>query len=225
MSRSLTLIAFLTIAANARGDKFTTPSSYCIVAPGGQFVFVMLAPESLEADLSQRPEPEATRIRGIRTKWPTSGMYRNDGSATPLWTAEWNDWLFGDVVVAPDGTHVANICRIAKKPTTEVIRFYAEGIPIRAYKLDELVAFPAWLKQSSSGYWWLKETRPSGDSLHLEVETEHGDKYVFDLRSGGEVSSFRPFRIAATTVCIFGGLLLGVVIYRAWRRRKKLSEG
>ena len=45
----------------------------------------------------------AAEIKAIRDKWTVSGMYRNDGSTTPLWTV---DWYAYEVDVPNGGEHV-----------------------------------------------------------------------------------------------------------------------
>src|SRR4051812_2120811 len=93
----------LSHAAPARADSPAPPFSYKKNAPGDKFAFVMISPLPLDVEVSRWNEETVAGIREIRRVYPRSGMYRNDGSAEPLWTVDW--YAFG-VELTADGVHL-----------------------------------------------------------------------------------------------------------------------
>ena len=85
-----TLIAICSPLA-AKADLETDVYPYTIKTSDGRYVFVMLA--GSPANLDSR-DPLA--------KYPASGLYRNDGSYTPLWTVDWSAY----VILPSDGVHL-----------------------------------------------------------------------------------------------------------------------
>src|SRR5262245_23170642 len=99
------LFAFVGLAAAspALADSPARPRSYKEVAPGGKYVFGMIAPGTVEDDVRRWNEETAADLREIRRVYTQSGMYRNDGSAEPIWTV---DWYAHGVDLTPDGVHL-----------------------------------------------------------------------------------------------------------------------
>ena len=62
---------------------------YKYVTKGEQYIFVMLAPPQD----AKNPVEEGREDPGIRKIYHESGLYRNDGSTTPLWTVDWYSTL------------------------------------------------------------------------------------------------------------------------------------
>jgi len=98
----LALLAILLNAVPGFGDSVAPPSSFSTVSANGKYVFVMIAPVRSEEDgIYLRPE-DRKDARTLRAKYHVSGLYRNDGSTTPLWTVNWYAY---SVLVAFDGIH------------------------------------------------------------------------------------------------------------------------
>src|SRR2546428_329551 len=123
----------------ALADSPAPPRSYKKVAAGGKYVFVMIAPGTVEEDVWRWNEETAAGIRKIRRVYPRSGLYRNDGSTEPLWTV---DWYAHGVEVASDGVHLIRHGPWASSTDQEAISFFANGKLLRTYLIRELVDNP-----------------------------------------------------------------------------------
>jgi hypothetical protein len=152
----------------------------------------------------------AAETKAIRQKWTVSGMYRNDGSVTPLWTVDWYAYL---VDVPADGEHVVRY-KFGSPfgGPGPALGFYRRGELVRGYEMSDLVTF-AWLSEHGG---WLAEHRLSDDSRTLTVETKSGDRYVFDVQTGEMLERFRPVRYA-----VIGAMALAVLVGVWWIRRRR----
>src|SRR5688500_3455468 len=99
----LAVVAVLGFEGSARADKKGPPQTRKEVTADGKFVFVMLAPQTLEDELkSHGTEDAKNAVTAIRNVYKKSGLYKNDGSAEPLWTVDW----YAPVTVLSDGEHL-----------------------------------------------------------------------------------------------------------------------
>src|SRR5688572_28088480 len=114
---ALTLVFFLPAVAYA--DSYYEPHSYVRNSSNGKYMFVMLSKWSSSPD-------------ELKSMFPASGMYLNDVSKTPLWTV---DWYSPDVVVFPDGVHVASLSSWAETTSDDGFSFYANGKLLRSYRI------------------------------------------------------------------------------------------
>ena len=80
--------AILSFVTAARADSVAPPFSYSKASPDGRFLFVMIAPGTLEVDARHWNEQKAAEIRAIRATYTHSGLYRTDGSVAALWTVD-----------------------------------------------------------------------------------------------------------------------------------------
>jgi hypothetical protein len=213
------LFAFVGLAATspALADSPAPPRSYKEVAPGGKYVFVMIAPTTVENDVRPWNEETAAAIREIRGVYTRSRMYRNDGSADPIWTVEW--YAHG-VYLTPDGVHL--ICpgpwawlRQDKTPDLdcEAVSFFADGRLLRTYRIVELVDDPDRFEQSVSHFRWQKEGRVSGE-FEYTITTLDGNRLLFDVRTGEIVSASRVGRVSRWGWWVVLGV--GAVAVAAW---------
>lgn len=180
--------------------------------PNGEFLFVMLA-QDIDDAYNQRGSVEEDEL--LRQTYPQSGMYRNDGSTTPLWTVDWN--AFG-VTLSDDGRHLVrwgpwpfqgNYFEIA-------VEFYRDGKLLRSYKVDDLVAMPMALPHSVSHYRWLED---AGDDLNnntIWVQTYEGRRYVFDLTTGKVIEGRLPIKLT-TLICGAGLAIVALPLGLGWR--------
>ena len=91
--------------------------SWSTTSDNNQFLLVVLNPSPLEDQLAFINEcyweDEAERMstiaetRHLEATYPASGVYLNDGSASPLWTY---DGRLGGGRLSPDGTRVVSVC-------------------------------------------------------------------------------------------------------------------
>lgn len=182
----------------------------------------------------------------VDDKYPQSGMYPNDGSTTPLWTVDWKQRIY----LPNDGKHIVRLGSSHYSATyrEEAFTFLAEGTILKTYETKDLIAFPWLLPHSSNGYGFhrapldpdlpndgvlMKVDNGKGYPLNsgavidnekqtIEIETYHGDKYLFDLNTGNIISSERPSRnLAFALFCV---LIIGYAAYLFFAVRAKLTE-
>src|SRR4051812_21320808 len=85
----LALVAAAVILPGASANSPRRPISHQTLSPDGRFVFVIIGPYSAEEEPTHWIGEYAAKVKAVRDKWTVSGMYRNDGSTTPLWTVDW----------------------------------------------------------------------------------------------------------------------------------------
>src|SRR5262245_52042389 len=99
----LAVAAVLGFEGQSRADKKGPPQSHKEVTAGGKYVFVMLAPQPVEDEIkSYGTEDAKNTVIAMRNVYKKSGLYKNDGSAEPLWTVDW----YGAATVLSDGVHL-----------------------------------------------------------------------------------------------------------------------
>jgi hypothetical protein len=231
------VVLWLTAPAVADGPP-PPPQSFREVAPGGRFVFVMIAPLPADEDARGHREETAAEIRRVRGTYARSGMYRNDGSAEPLWTV---DWYAFNVEPAADGQHLVRRGQWAwlqedgsPDLDCEAVSFFADGQLLRTYRVGELVQTPGRLPRSVSHYQWRERNEGGMCGEHeYTLTTSDGSRLLFDLRTGEIVS--RAWVIppeAWVWVAVMSGSVVAVAVLgwavRRWsrlRNRKGLRTG
>jgi hypothetical protein len=192
--RALTLLAALALlpAGAALAGKPGPPMTYTKESADKRFVFVMIAPDSLETELTRWNEQTKARIKDIRTRYATSGLYKNDGSKEPLWTV---DWYRAGVAVPADGVHLVRFGRSpffrgkAKPLTKEALKveglaFFARGKLLREYSIAELVDRPEQLPRGASIFKWVKTRELLDGAQQFRIVTYDGNRVLFDLKTG-----------------------------------------
>jgi hypothetical protein len=217
--RHLLAVLILAIAApDAAAYKPAPPRTYATESPDGRHVFVMISPLAEARELEMWIEETQNKIKAIRGKFPRSGMYRNDGSTEPLWAVDW----YAYVVHVPSGgeyvvRYTAGGYGWMDQPA---LVFYHQGTLLRAYEIGDLVTIPALIDHGD----WLGGRTLDDAARTIEVTTELGDRYVFDVRTGEMISRFRPVRYAiiGTGVAVLGGVVW--LIKRHTRRRRPITS-
>ena len=210
----LALIAMTMFVASVSGYSPRRPFSYKSLSPDGHFVFVMIGSHSAEEEPKHWIDPRSAEIKAIRDKWTTSGMYRNDGSTTPLWTVDWYSY---EVDVPPGGEYVIRYrSEGLERNPGPALGFYRNGELVRGYEIAELMSLPFLANRGS----WVSEHRLSDDSRTVTVETEAGDRYVFDVQTGEMLERFRPIRYVVVSTVVLG--VLGLVWWFRRRRRRRV---
>ena len=177
-------------AAAARADEEAAPQEYTRVTRNKKFVFVMLPPKPFD------------KYGTLKTRYPASGLYPNNGSNKPLWTVPWYEF---DVDVASDGKHLVRWGpwpRTGDRFDTLALAFYENGREIKRYRVRDLVARPEALPRTVSHYHWLegKTFDDRGGRVGVTTLQRHDPatgvrylrKYVFDLASGRVVKGRLP---------------------------------
>ena len=162
---------------------------YRYVTKGEQYIFIMLAPPQDE----KGPKDEEREDPEIRKIYHESGLYRNDGSTTPLWTVDWYSTL---VHVSSDGKYLA---KLGPWPTYQdqkdfengspaleqlALAFYKERKLFKKYKIRDLIQNPKKLAKGRSHFQWKERIWFDDVSGRLNVITHDEQKLVFDIRSG-----------------------------------------
>lgn len=203
-------------------DSPAPPRSYKVVAPRAKYVFVMIAPGTVEDDTRRWNEETAAGIRQIRRTYTRSGLYRDDGTTVPLWTV---DWYAHGVEVASDGVHLIRHGPWASSTDDEAISFFANGKLLRTYLIRELVDNPVMLKRTVSHFFWREEARFDDARLEYALTTKDGNRFVFDVHTGKIVSASRPARTAFVVAAVaLGVAVLGVLAWLVRRRYGRPSE-
>ena len=232
----LVRIAVLFLACtNSTAVAYTEPplGSYTRESPNKAFVFVML-----HAARPGESDP-------IGAKYPASGLYRNDGSATPLWT--FDDGYVREAYPASDGVHVIvqYLRVISTDPRTcgnssseppanpEVFGFYANGKKIRDVRLGELLDHVAFCREHGPGWHsWLASARIDDASGTLVVTTTQGTHRTLDLKTGERLSAVfgedrilssgglaaylaLPVGIGLSVTVIAGVVAVGLLLFRS----------
>lgn len=210
-----TCVTLAALACLARADSPVHPFSYAETSPDGKYLFVMLAPVSLEDDGAfARPE-EMPKAKQVRAKYGASGMYLNDGSTTPLWTV---DWYAPRVYVLSDGTHVVRMGQAVDDIDDEVFTFFAKDKVLRTYKLGDLVSTTSSIPGSSAFFYWEKGISLDDSSKRFTVTTYADDKLVFDVTTGEKVLSRKISWTVGLCISVF--LLILVKAVRMVKRRR-----
>lgn len=226
---AFTFLFFLVFTTKIFADTEAPTFPYTAETADKKYIFVILTPNCELCWGSDR--------------YKQSGMYLNDGSTTPLWTVDWQNYVF----LPSDGKHIVRKGKWTRYSATyreEVFSFISEGSVLKTYKAVDLIDFPFLLPHSSSHYKairssfdknspndgvMMKLSRGEDDPINsgvnidninqtIQIETLHGDKYLFDLKTGNILSSYSPSRNAAIglfcalAVVYFGYLFLATRI-------------
>ncbi|HEX8231501.1 MAG TPA: hypothetical protein VF826_19640 [Chloroflexia bacterium] len=220
----LATLALWFFAKQVSADSAAAPHDYTEVTANGQYILVMLSDNA-------RGEYNQTGFTGadedIRAKYPQAGLYKNDGSTTPLWTIDW--YSFG-VELSSDGQHLVQYGSWPWKGDYDelALAFHESGKPRTQYSVADLVTFPWTLPSSVSHYRWLKHSSFDDAKAQLHIETENGEKYVFDVRTGQVVSgTIPPVKqgplILGLVVAFVGVIVLVAVLFVLRTRRHAIK--
>lgn len=214
------LVAGRIVLADTEGGPF----SYTVQTADKRHIFVNLTSHDSISGLVER---------GVT--YHASGMYLNDGSATPLWTVDWQRYVYlpngGDYVVRK-----GNWARFSGTYEEEALSFVLRGNVLKTYTARDLVVFPWLLPHSVSHYKWVESCsgEPTGTDAVLkvggseyannagvlfadneqamEVTSFQGDRLKFDLSTGDIVSAAHPAR--TIVLATFGLFLFAYSIFR-----------
>ena len=185
--------------------------TYTIETPDEQFRLVMLAPwpvledafSPVDAASGYIPYSQIERTKELRAKYPRSGLYRNDGSSTPLWSV---NWYSDSVALSSDGIYLCSLTSgLVQDLASEALVFYENGEEIRRYTVGDLVRSIKDISWRFEGYSWLERFAFDDDNT-LVVSLENKDRFSFDIRSGEIV------RIERDPRKLYMGFLVGIAL-------------
>ncbi len=145
------------------------------------------------------------RVHVLRTTWtpyehiesasgepyPASGLYRNDGSATPLWTVE---WYAHQVFLSRNGRHLVRMGPWARILDDLAVGFYTDGVPTHTYRIRKLLSDQEAVVHTASHFFWRRSLEFDETRDQLFLETISGDQYVFDA-DGGQIAESKKSRV------------------------------
>lgn len=188
---------FFIIAINAELFALTIdpPYSYKKTSSNLRYVLVMISPASDENlarwSTGELGKKKLEACREIRKKYKFSGLYKNDGSTTPLWTI---DWYLGAVDISSDGKHLVRYgdkLFFSSYNDTAVV-FYRNGEEIKRYKVKDLTIEIEDLSKKIRPLIllsWLEEKYFDEKNNTLVLKTKNGKKWIFDITTGGAKST------------------------------------
>lgn len=213
-----TWIAVLGIPGPGRTDSFLPPKPYTQTTGDRRFIFVIR-----NGNLDHLQDEELREARQIQMAYPKSGMYRNDGSFELIWEF---DSYSGRVVLMNDGVHMTRFGQFCLNPEDEAISFFENGHLIRMYRLGELVNDPTQLPRTVRTRRWLRKDSWDGRSV-FNIETEDGNFYTFDMKSGEIVSSFRTSAFMRRWIALLlatATVAAGFAVLRRLLKRRSASK-
>lgn len=198
------VVGVLCAPLTAYADSTHTPipgwsGSYEEESPNKQYKLVMLG--NLPWSSCFHKDDWVQKSNALRSMYPASGMYRNDGSVEPLWTMGYVSWRQG-ITVANDGRHIVVW---GGWPTqyegyaNEAFSFYEDGLLTATFRVKELVVDPTRLPHSVSHYEWLDSSQYDHEKNELNIRTSMGEVYRIDVETGQILSAVVPTGIAVPT--------------------------
>ena len=183
------VLVFLVLPLAATADSIGPRSSYMTPTPNGEYVFVMISPRSLEAETRNGKGKRANAIAAIRSVYVESGLYRNGGSTTPLWTV---DWYVYNIKPFSDGIHLVRPGPWVSSPESEAVAFYSRGALLKSYTVSDLVSFPWLMPRTVSHFSWRSYESLLDQEKRYSIQTKHGEVYLFDGTTGNIIRQYRP---------------------------------
>jgi hypothetical protein len=165
---SATLLA---LYAHAFADTPAPFRDFKVVS--GNYIFVMLAPDA--------PDEWARRDPALREVYAQSGLYRADGSRTPLWTVAW--YAF-EVFPSSDGEHLVRMWPWASSTDDPAVFFYKRGKEVKTYRIKDLVRDDSQLVRSVSFLHWRGALTYNDRDAVLFLMTLDNRVYRFSVRTG-----------------------------------------
>lgn len=162
--------------------------SYKVVSPDGQYVLVML--DGVYREPVAGATPAIVEQNRLLSRYPASGLYRNDGSNNPLWTMGYIS-LRAKVTLSSDGRHLVLWDEYPFYSETALV-IYEDGHLLTGYALGNFVLEPDELPQPGIGTDWVASSSFDEKLGLLYLETANKERYIISLHTGKIVSSSIP---------------------------------
>lgn len=171
---------------SASADSEAPPEDYKVLSPNNEYVLVLLVPD--------RDRDWYTEDKTLRKHYPTSGLYRNDGSNESLWTMDWHSY---EAYLSSDGKHAVRMGpwpRLWNDKDIELdgpalkqlaIAFYEEGRLLKEYTIGDLIKDPKKLPPHTiSHFQWKKDIQFDDKENRIKLMTFDGQQFVLDITTG-----------------------------------------
>jgi hypothetical protein len=190
------------------------------VSQDERFILVSISEDPLEVEVTHAYDDHRKElIRDIRSRYSVSGLYRNDGSAKPLWTDD-GRW-YGQPIIAPDGAHVIYEGNWKNDPYgARAVAFTKRGITLRLYDSSQVIpqfVLKAVLNGLSPPD--CSSTTFRAKEMTYTVRTNQGEEIDFDVTTGDVIAVRSPFPTYFAIVGILLARLVGIYIEQ-WRRKR-----
>jgi hypothetical protein len=208
-------LALLPAVALAHSTPTQPPwwsGSYKVVSPDGKYVLVML--DGVYEKPGRDVAPETDEKNQLLLKYPTSGLYRNDGSSQLLWAMQYISWR-QRITLSSDGHHLVVWGGWSYHDATysnTAFSFYEDSKLLTTYSVRDLVAYPEDLPDTAGHYEWLLDDSFNDARGLLTIETYNHEKYVFSLNTGQPISSYVPTPSAGNSRSNSTGVAMSTVV-------------
>lgn len=214
---SLFIATLLALAMPTAAMAFLAhPASWRQTSDDGRYVLVMVSPLPVDED-ADHSAFDAQEIRSIRATYAQSGLYPNDGTATPLWTMPYHDWTHkafldanaNNLVLAHDNW---------QDSYGHVVSFYSKGNRLRAYSITDLVASLQFKTLITGQAIDCRGVAFNSRPLTFTMRTNQGESFVFDVRTGKILHHSSPFPMGigiVVAVLVMAGIFLAFVVRRS----------
>ena len=163
-------VAMLFLHTQAFADSPAPPYDFKKVTENKKYVFVMLAPDGW-----------AEQDQKIRKIYKQSGLYKNDGSSTPLWTV---DRYAFEVFPCSDGEHLIQMGPWASSTDQLAISFHKNGKIIKDYQIKDLIKDESKMMHTVSHFFWRSELKYDDKHTVLFLKTADNQAYKFSAITG-----------------------------------------
>ena len=114
--------------------------------------------------------------------YPVSGLYKNDGSITPLWQV---DWLEDSVWITSDGRYLAHVSSGWWGIYTDMaVTFYDRGKPIRQIRKSDFVKPSEEPKTDRGSHSWNLGVAFDDKRGLLRITTPRGEVRFYSMATG-----------------------------------------
>lgn len=165
------IVAVFFFYAQAFADSPLPPRDFKKVTESQEYVFVMLAPGGVAEHDSE-----------IRRVYKQSGLYKNDGSNTPIWTV---DWYAFEVFPSSDGEYLVRMGPWASSTHQLALSFHKNGKEIKKYRIKDLIHDESKLRHTVSHFFWRSELKFDDKHAVLFLKTTDNQTYRFSVKTGG----------------------------------------
>ncbi len=167
------------------------PASWKQVSDDGRHVLVMVSPLPVDEDAGH-PSFDAQEIRRLRATYTQSGLYRNDGGGTPIWTLPYHDWT-RKVFIGPEGRYLVIADDDWQNSRGHVASFYSNGNRLASYSVTGLVASIRLKSLVNGEMVGCGGIAFDADARTFTSRTSQGETFVFDITTGRMVRHPSPF--------------------------------
>jgi hypothetical protein len=196
-----------------------------------QYVFVMLAPKGLEAELAD-PSVDLLKTREVRSKYQVSGLYSNQQPPKLIWRYGGRGFSPNPVEISIDGQYAVLygdfLVRTTALPFEDIAEFLVKGKSVARPTYNDISSnFYMDLRRMVLGVDFVrgKSAGLNEDNDTFVVQTNLHEEIVFELATGKVVRYHDPFRFPMVVAILTASLVIIAIVGRLiWKDRKREAE-